>query len=185
MAAGCGRVSGQHAIAVGGMGSTSNLLGAPRTRDRIFRYLAPLALAVLAGAVALLVLTSSHGSATRSHGRPAHAQAHRVPPYWIVHPNNTLAQISARTGLSVAQLEAYNPNADPNALTPGERLNLWRHPPKPRPKPPGPMFWTVKPGDSFGSIAAATQINMFTLQRLNRKLASRTLQPGDRVRLRR
>jgi LysM repeat protein len=142
-------------------------------------------LAVVAGAVALIVLTWAHSSPTRSHGRgPARVHVHRVPPYWIVHPNNTLAQISDKTGLSIAQLEAYNPNVDPNALIPGERLNLWRHPPKPRAKSPGPMFWVVKPGDSFGSIAAATQINVVTLEQLNPKLASSTLQPGERVRLR-
>ena len=46
-------------------------------------------------------------------------------------PGDTLAQISAETGLSVDLLQAYNPTVNPLALAPGERLNLWRTPPKP------------------------------------------------------
>src|SRR5205085_5893808 len=67
---------------------------------------------------------------------------------------------------------------------PGVRLNLWRHPPKPSPKPLGPRFWTVRGGESFGSIAANTGINIVTLEQLNPQLKAATLQPGDRVRLR-
>src|SRR5205085_1964747 len=114
-----------------------------------------------------------------------HALIRRLPPYWIVRPGNTLSQISVKTGLSVGQLEAFNPQIDPNNLLPGGRLNLWRHPPVPRPPPPGPMFWTVRPGESFGSIAAKTGINIVKLEELNPQLKPASLQPGDRVRLRR
>jgi hypothetical protein len=88
----------------------------------------------------------------------------------------------------VDQLQAFNPSVNPLALTPGVRLNLWQHPPKahrPRPKPPGPMFWTVRPGQSFGSIAAATRISIVTLEQLNPNLKPASVQPGDRVRLHR
>jgi LysM repeat protein len=164
----------------------SRLAGDLQGRARILRYLAPLVLLACGGAVAILVLSSPvslHSQTTNA--RLVHARVRHVPPYWIVHPNDTLAHISSKTGLSIAALEAYNPNANPNALIPGERLNLWRHPPKPRPKPPGPMFYIVKPGDSLGSIAAATQINMVKLEHLNPKLVSGTLQPGERLILRR
>jgi hypothetical protein len=87
--------------------------------------------------------------------------------------------------VSVDQLEARNPRIDPQALFLGEQLLLWRHPPKPRPKPLGPRFWTVKSGESFGSIAASTGINITKLEELNPQLKSTTLQPEDRVRLRR
>jgi hypothetical protein len=46
------------------------------------------------------------------------------------------------------------------------------------------MFWTLRPGQSFGSIAAATGINITKLEQLNPKLNPATLQPGDLVRLR-
>jgi LysM repeat protein len=88
-------------------------------------------------------------------------------------------------GLTITQLQAFNPDVDPLGLVPGERLNLWRHPPKPRPKPLGPRFSTVRGGESFGSIAAKTGINIVTLEQLNPRLKPATLQPGDRVRLRR
>ena len=69
---------------------------------------------------------------------------------------------------------------------PGQRLNLWLHPPTPRPKPMplGPLYWTVRPGQSFGSIAAKIGVNMLTLEQLNPRLKPATLSPGDRVRLR-
>jgi LysM repeat protein len=101
-----------------------------------------------------------------------------------VRPGDTYAEISTKTGLTVSQLQAFNPDVDPLNLIPGERLNLWRHPPKPRPPQPGPMFWTVRPGQSFGSIAAKTGINIITLEQLNPTLKPASVQPGDRVRLR-
>jgi LysM repeat protein len=117
-----------------------------------------------------------------------HAPARRLPPYWTVRPGDSLGLIAAKTGLSTDLLQAYNPSANPNALTPGQRLNLWRYPPrppKPKAKPPGPMFWTVRAGQSFGSIATATGINIVTLEQLNPRLKPASVQPGDRVRLRR
>ena len=69
-------------------------------------------------------------------------------------------------GLSLGQLQPYNPTVNPLTLTPAERLNLWQRPPqphKPKPTPPGPMFWVVRSGQSFGSIAASTGIDITTL----------------------
>jgi len=134
--------------------------------------------------VALVILnpprtTGGH----RPAARPQAAVRH-LPPYWFVRPGDTYAEISTKTGLSIAELQAFNPDVNPLNLIPGERLNLWRYPPKPRPKPPGPMFWTVKPGQSFGSIAARTGINIIALEQLNPRLKPTGLQPGDRVRLR-
>ena len=101
-----------------------------------------------------------------------------------MHPGDTLTKISDKTGLTIDQLEAYNRNTDPQRLLPGERLNLWRHPPGRRRKPLGPRFWTVRPGESFGSIAAKTGTDLTKLEQLNPRLKPATLQPGDRVSLR-
>ena len=109
---------------------------------------------------------------------------HRLSPYWTVRPGDTLTKISAKTGVSIAQLEALNPNTDPVALESGQRLKLWRHPPRPRPRPLGPRFWTVRSGDSFGLIAAKTGINIVKLEQLNPQRKPSALQPGDRVKLR-
>jgi LysM repeat protein len=161
---------------------------APATQRRgpVGRYLAAAALACVIGAivVVLLILPGHSGVHRRHTGLPA-AALRRLPPYWRVRPGDTFAEISAKTGLTIAQLEALNPNVDPLGLVPGERLLLWQHPPKPRPKPPGPRFWMVRPGESFGSIAAKTGINIIKLEKLNPRLKPSILQPGDRVRLRR
>jgi LysM repeat protein len=145
-------------------------------------------LAVLVAAIAALVLSTALPSKPRATApKAAPASAPSIPPYWIVRPGDTLGAIALKNGLTVAQLAGYNSQIDPDHLVPGERLNLWRHPPPPpppRPKPLGPMFWTVQPGQSFGSIAANTGINLATLEQLNPHLKPATLHPGDRVRLR-
>lgn len=157
----------------------------PPRRGRIGHFLAPVILAAVTAAVVLVIL---HPPRTTGGQRPAgrpEARLRHVPPYWLVRPGDTYAQISRKTGLTVAQLQAFNPDINPDSLIPGERLNLWRHPPKPRRKPPGPMFWTVRSGQSFGSIAAKTRINITRLEQLNPRLKPNSLQPGARVRLRR
>ena len=95
------------------------------------RLFAPLLLLAVAGAIALIVSNPPNlAGPAASHGQRV-AAARRLPPYWTVRPGDTLAQISAETGVSVDLLQAYNPTVNPLALAPGERLNLWRTPPKP------------------------------------------------------
>jgi LysM repeat protein len=150
----------------------------------------PLLLLGVAAAVFLIVSSPPgflRNTGTGTGTRPPAAHR-RLPPYWTVRPGDSFAVIAARTGLSMDELQAYNPTVNSLALTPGERLNLWQHPPKPhlpKPKPPGPMFWTVRPGQSFGSIAAATGISIVTLEQLNPTLKPSSVQAGNRVRLRR
>jgi LysM repeat protein len=157
----------------------------PSPSGRASHYLAPIILTILLAAVIGVVVTVPgrfilhHRAAAASH-----PPALKLPPYWFVRPGDTLSEISVKTGLSIDQLQAFNPQVDPNNLLPGERLNLWAHPPVPRPPPLGPMFWTVRPGQSFGSIAAKTGINIVTLEQLNPQLKPASLQPGQRVRLR-
>jgi LysM repeat protein len=164
---------------------------AARRPGRILaRLLVPLLLLGVAAAVVLIVSSPPgflRNTAAGTHTPPPAAQR-RLPPYWTVRPGDSFAAIAARTGLSVDQLQAFNPNVDPLGITPGERLNLWQHPPKPhkpQAKPPGAMFWMVRAGQSFGSIAAATGISIVTLEQLNPKLKPASVQPGNRVRLRR
>src|SRR2546421_6673234 len=152
---------------------------------RIARWVAFAALVTMLAAMVVVLASSpgNGGSHPKSKGS-VHVAVRKLPPYWTVRPGDTLAEISDKTGLSIDQLEAYNRNASAQSLVLGQRLNLWRHPPSPRPKPPGPRFWTVRPGDSFGSVAAKTGINLAKLEHLNPRLTPATLQPRDRVRLR-
>ena len=163
----------------------------PRPRARraghwIARILAPLFLLGIAAVIALIVNSAVLSRHPATQGTQA-AATHRLPPYWTVRSGDTFGHIAAKTGLSVQQLQAYNPNANQFALTPGQRLNLWAHPPQPKKgnaKAPGAVFWVVKPGQSFGSIAASTGIDITKLEQLNPGLKPGALQPGDEVRLR-
>jgi LysM repeat protein len=162
------------------------VLAAPaQPRSRWSRFVALAAFALVLAAVAIVIVNSARSSHTRrAPAQATHGSIRHVPPYWIVRPGDTYAQIAATTGLTIAQLEAFNPDVDPLGLAPGERLNLWAHPPRPRPAPPGPKFWTVRSGDSFGLIAVKTGINLDKLEQLNPQFRNSTLQPGDRIRLR-
>jgi LysM repeat protein len=159
---------------------------ATQLQVRIPRYLAPAALAsALTGIVLVAAISVGSARTQSSHASSVHRIVRRGPGYWTVHHGDTYARISKKTGLSIDQLEALNPDTDPYSLAPGQRLKLSLHPPPPRPKPPPPRYWTVRPGESFGSIAAKTEINLAKLEQLNPGLKPTTLQPGDRIRLRR
>jgi LysM repeat protein len=49
----------------------------------------------------------------------------------------------------------------------------------------GPRFYRVKPGDTPTSIAAKTGVSLDQIQRLNPNLDPQTLNPGERIKLRR
>lgn len=156
-------------------------------RGRISHYLVPAALALLVGVLVLVVVTSMGGSSRRSSSASAlDAKLRHLPQYWTVRPGDSFALIGQKTGLKISQLEAFNPSVDPRGLAAGTRLNL--HPPGPKAAPhppwPKPHWWTVKSGESFGSIAAKTGISITTIEQLNPDLKPDKLQPGDRVRLR-
>ncbi len=138
--------------------------------------------AIVLAVKAPLPITGAHHDSSKS-GR---SSGRKLPPYWTVHSGQTLTDVSLKTGLTLSQLQTYNRNVDPENLLPGQRLNLWRHPPtqRRRTKPLGPRFWTVRPGDSLGLIAAKTGNNLATLEELNPRFRA-TLQPGERIRLHR
>jgi LysM repeat protein len=151
------------------------------------RFFALVALLAVIGAVLVVALTPiGRPDQHAASGRSAHARVRHLPVYWTVRPGDTFTLIAKKTGLSITQLEAFNPTVSPSSIAPGQRLLLRSHPPvHVAHKPLGPRFWTVKPGESFGSIAAKTRISIVTLEHLNPQLKPAMLQPGDRVRLRR
>jgi LysM repeat protein len=228
------------------IGTTVELAAATQPPGRAPRYLASTALASLLAAIIVVVATSPGSSRPHSsRARSPYRTVSRVPPYWTVRSGDTYAQIAKKTGLTIDQLQAFNPRTDPHSLLPGQRVKLWLHPPPPRPKPllrvrpywtvrrgdtyaqiakktgltidqlqafnprtdprgllpgqrvklwlhpppprpkPLPRFWIVRRGQSFGLIAAKTGIKLVRLKRLNPELKPTTLQPGDRLRLRR
>jgi LysM repeat protein len=108
-----------------------------RPRQSPARLLAPVALVASLAAVALVVSSSTGnddnggdgGSATRTaeprqlqEGRRQRQQPQRT--FYRVRLGDTLGLIAERTGVPVEQLEALNPELDPQNLIVGQRIRL-------------------------------------------------------------
>jgi LysM repeat protein len=101
------------------------------------RLLAPVALVVLAVAVALIVVGSGgsgDGAATEKttageQTAPATRTSRRRPPptTYTVKPGDTLGAIGEKTGFDVDILQQLNPTLDPQTLNAGQKIKL---PPK-------------------------------------------------------
>ena len=159
--------------------------GVEHDEHRNLVYLIFGGLAVLFLAIVVVAVTSLGGTDKASSAAAARqAQLRKLPVYWTVHRGDSYGLIAEKTGLTVDELETFNPYTDPSALVPGQRLKLRLKVPPPKPKPLGPKYITLRTGDSFGSVAAKTGKNIDRLQKLNPKLKPKALQPGDRIRLR-
>jgi LysM repeat protein len=145
-------------------------------------YVMPAVIGALLVAVIIAVVVSLSGSGSQP---VAAARAKSLPPFWTVHSGDSYTSIARKTGLSVDQLETYNPYTNPSTIRPGQKLKLRLHVPKPKPRPKGPRFHTVRTGETFASIARKTHHDVSTLIRLNPKVKPEQLQPGARMRLRR
>lgn len=146
-------------------------------------YLVPVACIVMVLAVGGIAVSALSGGESPDASAAEAANA-RLPPYWTVKADQTYTDIARATGLSVDQLEAFNPRTNPATIRPGQRIKLRENVPAEASKPLGPTFWNVRPGQSFGSIAAATGTPIDRLIALNKRLKPEELKPGDRVRLR-
>jgi LysM repeat protein len=106
---------------------------AHRGRRSAARLLAPLALVVVAVAI-LMVVQASTGSdgaskddgakTTSTQQQTTQTTKQRVRPSYTVKLNDTLGLISEKTGVSVARLEALNPELDPQNLIVGQKIKL-------------------------------------------------------------
>lgn len=139
--------------------------------------------ASFAGIAAIRSIGASAPEPSAAGGAAAAARA-KLPVYWVVRRGDSFSTIAARTGLSVDELEAFNPEVAPESIVVGQRLKLRLRVPRPPPKPKGPRFWTVRSGQTLSAIAAKTGHSVIRLQELNPKLKPDRLQPGQRLRLR-
>ena len=90
-------------------------------------YLVPIGAVGLFVAVSIMVAASLAGSDSSS---AATERANgKLAPYWIVKAGQTYGQIAAKTGLSIDQLEAFNPHTDPGTIAVGQRIKLRLHVP--------------------------------------------------------
>jgi LysM repeat protein len=109
-----------------------------RRRRNPVRYLAPLALAVMAIATYFVVqhaLDTSSGSnpasttSTQTSTRVGSASAKKggvKTKFYVVRSGDSLSVISARTGVPLPTLESLNPGVSSGALQVGQRLRLSR-----------------------------------------------------------
>ena len=146
-------------------------------------YLVAVGLVVLFFAAGIVVATTLTGSDATSQARAE--KVRKLPVHWTVHTGDSYQSIARKTGLTVDELEAFNPYVNPDTIQPGQRLQLRARVPRGKPKPPGPRFYTVRSGDTFASIAQKTDHSMLHLLEINPKIKPETLQPGQHVRLRR
>jgi LysM repeat protein len=158
----------------------------PEPRDhRNVVVLAFAGLVALLLAIVVVAATSLSGPDTATSAEQARAaKLSKLPVYWKVHTGDTYVSIARKTGLTVAELERFNPKVNPGAIRPGQRLKLRLKVPKAKPKPLGPRLHTVRTGETYASIARKTGRSVGRLQQLNPKRSAKALQPGDRIRLR-
>ncbi len=114
---------------------------ARRQRAGAARYAAPAAF-LLAVTIAVLLIRSGLNSGTRtattergpvtqtstavtpSPGTTRHVTTTLAGQFYTVGSGDTFGSISAKTGVSVAQLERLNPGVSSNALQVGQRLRV-------------------------------------------------------------
>lgn len=93
------------------------------------------AVVALVGAFVLLIVViggslggGSDGSNGHGHGgKSGHHASHakrKVPATYVVKSGDTLISIAHHNGVSVARIEALNPEVDPQILIAGETLKL-------------------------------------------------------------
>jgi LysM repeat protein len=105
-----------------------------RKRSWFARFLALVAL--VAAVVAVIVVASNtnlHNDSNKGKGNGAnHAKAHKKQPKkprtkaktYEVQSGDTLTSIAKKTGITVSELQALNPEVDPQTLIEGEVLKL-------------------------------------------------------------
>ncbi len=102
-----------------------------RKRSWIARFLALVAL--IAAIVAIVVVASNTNLHSNSHNKGKQGQAHKQQQQkkprtkakkYVVQSGDTLTSIAHKTGIPLAELQALNPEVDPQTLIAGEVLKL-------------------------------------------------------------
>lgn len=103
-----------------------------KKRNWFARFLALIALiAAVAALVVVAKNTDLHSNDSKDRGQNT-AQTHKKQQKkprtkakkYVVQPGDTLTSISHKTGIPVAELQALNPEIDPQILVEGEKLKL-------------------------------------------------------------
>jgi LysM repeat protein len=112
------------------------------SRQSSIRLLAPASLALFAVVFLIVVVASLTGgddNSAPSSERPAAASEKRATPqrdrarqpeqrgnprFYVVKPGDNLAAIAQQTGVPLEELQALNPELDPQGLVSGQRVRL-------------------------------------------------------------
>ena len=88
-------------------------------------YLVAVGLVVLLLAIVVVAATTLTGADPATSAEQARAEKlSKLPVYWKVHTGDSYESIARKTGLTVAELETFNPRVDPGTIRPGQRLKL-------------------------------------------------------------
>jgi LysM repeat protein len=101
---------------------------------------------------------------------PATAPSEHTCGYWYtVQSGDSWSRLSARTGISIAALQAANPAHihTNNWLIVGHTLWIPCGAPPPPPPPSCGYWYTVRPGDSWSRLASVTGVSVSALQAAN------------------
>lgn len=136
------------------------------------------------------------GSSIRSSNQTiANRRPRDVPPpdpathqaiSYRIRRGDTLARISRRYGVSMANLQDWNKLSNPGDIIAGRSLTIY----VPRPRgaaggatASGAIVYTVKPGDTLWDIARAHNVTVSALRRTNGLDRRAAIHPGDRLRI--
>jgi LysM repeat protein len=100
-----------------------------KRKSAIARIVAVLALAAAVAAVFLVVSSGVKDDSSKGGSKQHHAKQEEKPPpttakTYEVKPGDTLIRIAVKTGITVQELKALNPETDPLGLIAGENLKL-------------------------------------------------------------
>lgn len=137
-----------------------------------------------------------YGSSIRSSNQSiANRRPRDVPPpdpathqaiSYRIRRGDTLARISRRYGVSMANLQDWNKLNNPGDIIAGRSLTIY----VPRPSgaaggasASGAIIYTVKPGDTLWEIARTHNVTVSSLRRMNGLDRRTAIHPGDRLRI--
>ena len=97
--------------------------------------------------------------------------------FYTIRPGDTLFELAARFGTTVAAIIAANPGIDPTRLIPGQQICI----PVPAPPVCPGFFYTIQPGDTLFELAARFGTTVAAIIAANPGIDPTRLIPGQQI----